>query len=298
MRDDVRFVIVTGLSGAGKTLTTRILEDMGFFCVDNIPPQLIPKFAELLTQIGGRIQRIAVVCDVRGREFFGAVFEALGELEKIGFPYQILFLECRDEVLVTRYKESRRRHPLAPEARLLDGIHEEREALGPLRGRAHRIIDTSDLTAAQLREELAALYAADSEWTGLVVNIVTFGFKHGIPLDADLLFDVRFLPNPHYVPALRPLHGRDAPVAEYVLKWPLTQELIQRLSGFVKFLLPQYVQEGKGQLVVAIGCTGGRHRSVVVGDALAAELRRDGRRVVVEHRDIHIPPLAEPEEQP
>lgn len=283
---DLRFVVVTGMSGAGKSAAIRDLEDLGFFCVDNLPPTLIPKFAELCVQSQGKIGRIAVVVDIRGREFFDSLFEGLESLEKSGFSFQILFLEAQDEVLVRRYKETRRAHPLQPGGRVLDGIREERSRLEALRGRAHIVLDTTNLSPQKLKEELRSIFSQDAGQDPLLIQIVTFGFKFGLPLDADLVFDVRFLPNPYYVKTLRPLPGTDPHVQEYVSRWPITGQMIDRVFGLVEFLVPHYVNEGKSQLIIGIGCTGGRHRSVVVGARLAERLTGAGRRVVVEHRDI------------
>ncbi|MEW6546945.1 MAG: RNase adapter RapZ [Bacillota bacterium] len=277
-----QLVIITGLSGAGKSLAVRTLEDLGFFCVDNLPPELIPKFAELCQQ--GRLQRVALVVDIRGGEFFGEVFSALEHLEAVGLPYRIIFLEASDEVLVRRYKETRRRHPLAPHGGILEGIQEERRRLQELRGRAHIVLDTSDLSPQKLREEVMQLFAGRRR--GLIVVVRTFGYKHGIPLDADLVLDVRFLPNPNYVDSLRDLDGTDPRVRDYVLRWPVSRRFLRLLGGLFRFLLPQYVAEGKTQLTVAVGCTGGRHRSVVVAEYLADFFRRLGHTVLTEHRDI------------
>lgn len=283
--EDVAFVIITGLSGAGKTQALRSLEDLGFFCIDNLPPALIPKVAELCAQSAGRIKKIAVVTDIRGGEFFDSALEALGDLEKTGFRYQILFLEASDDTLIRRYKESRRTHPLAPHGRIPEGIAGERRRLEEIRGRAHRIIDTTALAPQGLRERLTRIFTGEGSFPGLAVNLVSFGFKHGIPLDADLVLDVRFLPNPYYVASLRPLSGNNQKVREYVLKWPLTTQFIERMEDFVRFLLPHYSTEGKKQLTVAIGCTGGRHRSIVIANRLAETLRTAGHPVTVDHRD-------------
>lgn len=285
---DLRLVVVTGLSGAGKSEAIKSLEDLGFFCVDNLPPALIPTFADLLVQTGGRVNRAALVIDVRGREFLDDAVSALRQLEAKGVPFQVLFLEASDEALVNRFKETRRRHPLAPGGRILAGIEAERQRLEPLRGLAHRIVDTTGMTPRALRERLRAWYGSGAD-TPLVVTILSFGFKHGIPLDVDLLVDVRFLPNPHYVPSLRERTGRDPQVVEYVLGWPVTQRFLQLFGGLLDFLLPQYVSEGKSSLTIGIGCTGGRHRSVVIADVFAARIAAQGFRVVTEHRDCDRP---------
>lgn len=284
MSDDVRFVIVTGMSGAGKTQAIKALEDLGYFCVDNLPPLLIPKFAELCRHSASS-RRVAVVCDIRGGEFFDAVFEALKELDRAGMAYQILFLEANDEALVRRHKETRRRHPLAGSGRMLDAITEERRRLQALRGQATKVLDTSDLTPQKFREEIVQIFAGEGSLERLIITIVSFGFKYGLPLDADLVFDVRFLPNPHYVEELRPFTGNDERVDTYVMNWPVTRRFMRRISDLLDFLLPHYVREGKTQLAVALGCTGGRHRSVVIANHLAEQLRGHGHTVLIEHRD-------------
>ena len=284
--DDLTFVLITGLSGAGKTETVRILEDMGYFCVDNLPPALIPKFAELCIQSEGRINHIALVCDIRGRGFFDHLIEVLETLEDSGFSYEILFLEASDEALIRRFKESRRRHPLHPEGSVLDGIQQERQRLQELRGRAHRVIDTSSLTPRELRQEIGRCFGGNSNYRTMAISVISFGYKHGIPLDADLAIDVRFLPNPHYVESLASFTGNDAPVRDYVLKWSITQRFLRKLLDLVEFLLPQYVREGKQELVIAIGCTGGRHRSVAITNYIADFIRQQGFVVNVEHRGL------------
>ncbi|MHB8926454.1 MAG: RNase adapter RapZ [Bacillota bacterium] len=288
---NVRFVIISGLSGAGKTRVLQSLEDLGYFCVDNLPPGLIPKFAELCSQPENKLTRVALVTDIRGGEFFDSLFESLEYLEESGFPYQILFLEADDETLIRRYKETRRRHPLAQQGSVLEGIREERLRLQELRGRATWIIDTTDLTPQKLREQIVEIFSRDEGLQRLIITLVSYGFKHGLPLDADLIFDVRFLPNPHYVDNLRPLDGNDERVREYVMKWPAAQKFLRRVQSLVEFLLPHYENEGKSQLTVGIGCTGGRHRSVVIAERLAEWLRGKGYTVLVEHRDISREPV-------
>lgn len=282
------FVIVTGLSGAGKTEAMRALEDLGFFCVDNLPPALIPTFAELCQQ-SGRIERAALVSDARGGEFFDDLFQALAELERRGIWYRILFLEASDEALVRRFKETRRRHPLAPEGSVLEGIRAERKRLEPLRGRADIIIDTTTLSPRQLRDQVTRQARLLTPTRGLSVTVVSFGYARGIPIDADLIFDVRFLPNPYYVPELQPLTGNDPEVAQYVFQWPVAQNFMEHLYGLVDFLLPHFVNEGKSHLLIGIGCTGGRHRSVAVANQLAAHLHARGYEAVCEHRDLEHP---------
>lgn len=286
---DLSFVIITGLSGAGKSLAMRSLEDLGYFCIDNLPPSLIPKLAELFQQASGRIRRVGLVVDIRGGEFFDHVIGALDELEGLGVPYQILYLEASDDTLVRRYKETRRRHPLAPEGRILEGVKEERRRLEPLRGKAHRILDTTDTSPRELQAEVREIFQSDGEPPRMVVNLLTFGFKHGLPIDADLVLDVRFLPNPHYVGPLREHTGLEPAVRDYVLRWSVTRQFLDRLTDFLDFLIPHYVNEGKSQLTIAIGCTGGRHRSVVVAEYLAEHLRGRHQRVAVQHRDMTLP---------
>jgi UPF0042 nucleotide-binding protein len=281
-----RLVIVTGMSGAGKTQVMRSLEDLGYFCVDNLPPTLIPKFAEICSQSGGRVSRIALVVDIRGGEFFDMLVQVLEDMEKMGYLYEILFLEAADETLIRRYKETRRRHPMAPDGRVSEGICLERERLEKIRGRATHIIDTSDMSTAQLKDKITALFVDDSSQERMTINVVSFGFKHGIPLDADMVFDVRFLPNPFYVESLRRHSGQEAPVREYIWKWPITQQFLEKLQGLVDFLAPNFVKEGKSQLVIAIGCTGGMHRSVFVAEQIYANLKAKGFKVNLEHRDI------------
>ena len=289
---ELRLVLITGLSGAGKTEASRALEDAGFYVVDNLPAALIPTFAELCAG-SAHVDRAALVVDIRGREFFSSVAGTLDQLVQRGVPYELLFLDADDAVLVRRYKESRRRHPLAPAGRVSDGIAEERRRIAPLRARAQRVIDTTGLRPAELRARVRALYAGDGA-PRLAVTLVSFGFKHGLPADADLVLDVRFLPNPHYDLELRPLSGRDRPVADYVLRAPVTRRFLELVEPLLDFLLPHYAAEGKAQLVVAIGCTGGRHRSVVVAECLAEHLRRPGYTVESVHRDCDLD--AEPED--
>jgi len=286
----MNLVIITGLSGAGKSEAMNCLEDLGFFCVDNLPPALIPKFAELCAHSGGNVRKAALVSDIRGGRFFDALEDALGELERLGFGYEILFLEAQDAVLVRRFKETRRRHPLASDGAILEAIADERRRLEGIRGRAHRIVDTSFTTTRELRRKIEAHYGEEGAG-GLTVHVVSFGFKYGLPIDADLVFDARFLPNPHYVESLKPLSGMDRDVFEYVFKWPVSQRFFELTGDMLLFLLPQYKQEGKAHLVVAIGCTGGRHRSVAVAERLAHLLKGEGYRVSVEHRDLDKAPL-------
>jgi len=281
-----KLVIITGMSGAGKTIAVQSLEDLGFFCVDNLPPVLIPKFAELIEQSQGRIGKVALVIDLRGREFFTALSESLQYLKNHStVSFEILYLDATDAVLVQRYKESRRRHPLAPAGVPLEGIRSERVLLEELKGMATQVIDTSSLKPADLKGRIAARFT-DAERNAMSLNIVSFGFKYGIPIDADLIFDVRFLPNPHYVEHLRPNTGREPEVYDYVMKWNETQTFLSKLHDMLNFLIPQYRKEGKSQVVVGIGCTGGKHRSVAIAEYLGKAFEgSETESVRVNHRD-------------
>ncbi|MFC5530734.1 RNase adapter RapZ [Cohnella yongneupensis] len=279
-------VIITGMSGAGKTIAVQSLEDLGFFCVDNLPPVLIPKFAELIDQSQGRIAKVALVIDLRGREFFTALSESLNYIrEHYTIHYEILFLDSTDSVLVQRYKESRRRHPLAPEGMPLDGIRLERKLLEDLKGWATQVIDTSSLKPAALKEKIIGRFT-DLDRNSISINVTSFGFKYGVPIDADLIFDVRFLPNPHYVEALRPKTGQEPEVYDYVMKWPETQTFLAKLLDMLQYLIPLYHKEGKSQVVIGIGCTGGKHRSVALAEYLGRRLGSSETEFVrVSHRD-------------
>lgn len=283
---DIQFLIITGLSGAGKSYAMKVFEDVGFFCVDNLPPALLPKFAELCLQSEGRIRRSALAIDVRGGEFFDDFFTALAQLERMGFDYQILFLDASDDVLVRRFEETRRKHPLAQAGGVLEGIQAERQRLQTVKEQADKIIDTSGLSVRDLRNEIVETFVRGGEAKTLSVSVVSFGYKYGIPLDADLVFDLRFLPNPHYHESLRPLPGDSPEVRRFVLGQQATNEFMRRLTEMMDYLLPQYVEEGKAHLTVALGCTGGRHRSVVLADELAAHLHRKEYTVGVRHRDM------------
>lgn len=285
MQQPIRFVIVTGLSGAGKSEVSKCFEDLGYFCVDNLPPALIGKFAELCMQSDGRINRVALVVDIRGGGFFDDIAGALGELEEKGFAYEILFLEAQDQALVRRFKETRRRHPLSVSGSVLEGIRSERERLQELRGKATRIVDTTDLSVRDLRRQLTSAYGLSPGGDRFQVSIVSFGYKHGLPLDADLVFDVRFLPNPHYVESLHDLDGNERAVVDYVMKWPTAARFLNRLCDLMDFLLPQYRKEGRSGVLTAVGCTGGQHRSVVIANRLGEYLRERGYLVSIDHRD-------------
>ena len=282
----IGFVIITGLSGAGKSYAIKCFEDMGYFCVDNLPTTLIPTFAELCTQSSRSIRQIALGVDVREGEYLAHLVEALEALRARGHRVEVLFLEAGDEALVRRYHETRRRHPLAGEGSVLDGIRAERQALANLREVAARIIDTSGLTVHQLKDRLQQAYGAHEARGALTVSLVSFGFKYGLPYDADLVFDVRFLPNPHFVDELRLLDGRDPQAAKFVLAHDETRRFLTRLEDLLGFLLPLYRREGKAYLTLAIGCTGGRHRSVTLVEALRPFLEDKGYPPIVRHRDL------------
>lgn len=281
-----KLVIITGMSGAGKTIAVQSLEDLGFFCVDNLPPILIPKFAELIEQSNGKIGKVALVIDLRGREFFTALSESLNYIkDHFTINCEIVFLDATDAVLVQRYKESRRRHPLAPEGMPLEGIMLERKLLEDLKGWASQIIDTSTMKPAQLKERIVSRFT-NLERNSLSVHITSFGFKYGIPIDADLIYDVRFLPNPHYVDTLRPHTGQEPEVYDYVMKWPETQTFLKMLVEMLQFLIPQYRKEGKSHVVIGIGCTGGKHRSVAIAEYLGRIIGSSETEIVrVSHRD-------------
>ncbi len=281
--------MITGYSGAGKSEAIAAFEDSGYFCVDNLPPRMIASLGELFVHGGTGVRRAAVVTDVRGREYFAELVAVLGELEQEGLDPTVLFLEADEATLLDRFKETRRRHPLAPEGRAIEGIRAEREVLGPLRERADVVMDTSGLTGAMLRRRIATDLLGPRSTARLAVNILTFGFKNGPPRDADLVFDVRFLPNPHYREDLRPLTGRDPEVVEHVEAGELASEYYRRMLSLLDFLLPAYIAEGKTHLTIAIGCTGGRHRSVTVADRIARHLSaRDDVSVRVVHRDVEL----------
>ncbi|BCJ87945.1 RNase adapter RapZ [Effusibacillus dendaii] len=284
MHTSVKILVLTGLSGAGKSVALQCFEDLGFFCIDNLPPALIPKLGDLVYQSDGKVAKVALVCDLRARAFDKELFDAVKELEEhSGITCQVIYMEADDETLVSRYKETRRRHPLAPEGRITEGIARERKKLEEMRGRADWIINTSRMKPTELRNQIIERFSYADE-SKLNIQILSFGFKHGVPIDADLVFDVRFLPNPHYVESLRPLTGKNQEVYDYVMKWPVTQQFVEKLIDMVDFLLPHFEKEGKQQVVIAIGCTGGQHRSVSIAELLYNHLQKKGM-VVVIHRD-------------
>ncbi|MGM7682946.1 RNase adapter RapZ [Cytobacillus sp. Hm23] len=282
---DIQMVIITGMSGAGKTVAIQSFEDLGYFCVDNLPPSLLPKFLELMKDSGNKMNKVALGMDLRGREFFESLFEALDDMaEKSWITPQILFLDAKDATLVSRYKETRRSHPLSQEGLPLEGIQLERKMLEELKGRAQLIYDTSDLKPRDLREKILQQFATQGKQI-FTVNVVSFGFKYGLPIDADLVFDVRFLPNPHYIDHMRPKTGLNEEVSSYVLKWNDTQKFLTKVVDLLTFMLPHYKREGKSQLIVAIGCTGGQHRSVTLAEYLG-QYFENSYKTRISHRDI------------
>ena len=284
------FVVITGFSGAGKSQAMACFEDAGYFCVDNLPPEMIASLSDLFTHEGSNVERAAVVCDVRGGTYFEGMLRVLDDLERRGVRHRMLFLDASEEVLVKRFKETRRRHPLANGGQVTTAIQAERTALAPVRERADVVIETSDLSAARLRKVVADKMLPHGVRGKLAVTFLTYGFKHGAPRDADLLFDVRFLPNPHYEAELRELTGRDPAVIDYVERSEGIQEFYDRLIPLLDYLLPSYLREGKAHLTVGIGCTGGRHRSVVIAEHLARLYDNGSDLVDVVHRDVDKPP--------
>ena len=285
----MRFVIVTGMSGGGKRTALKMLEDMGFFCVDNLPIPLLEKFVELIAMPNKEISKVALGLDVRTDQSFSDAENSLEKLKQIGYKYEILFMEASDNVLIKRYKESRRMHPLASYegGRVEDGIHKERAVLVDMRKRADYVIDTSNLLRRELKVELDRIFLKNEEYNSLMVNVMSFGFKNGIPSDADLVFDVRFLPNPFYIDELKHSTGNDKPVQDYVMSFPEAETFLNKLTGMLLFLIPNYVKEGKYQLVVGIGCTGGKHRSVTLANELYKRLKNKGNYgLTIQHRDV------------
>jgi UPF0042 nucleotide-binding protein len=280
------FVIVTGLSGAGRSTALNNFEDLGYFCVDNLPTTLIPKFAEICLQLKNKIKKVALGVDIREGDFLDDLFISLEELNKMGFTYQILFLEASNTVLVRRYSETRRKHPLDKEGRsILEVIIQERKRLMGIKERADKIIDTTALTPQEFKQVIFSSFREAAELTTMNVSLISFGYKYGIPVDADLVIDTRFLPNPHYIEKLRPLTGNDPEVSRFVLKSSVTQKFLRKYSALLKFLIPYYIKEGKSYLTIAVGCTGGRHRSVIIVNELKKFLEKKYP-VKIQYRDI------------
>ena len=283
----MRFVIITGMSGGGKRTALKMLEDEGFYCVDNLPVDLLDKFVEIISSPGSEHEHVALGLDVRSTQKFDDVQEALHKLKEEGNNFEVLFMDCDDATLVRRYKESRRVHPLSMEGRVEDGIKKERKILKTTREKADYVIDTSNLLTRDLKTELNRIFIQNKEYNSLMVNIVSFGFKNGIPQDADLIFDVRFLPNPFYIEELKEKTGNDVEVQEYVKSFKETTEFMEKLTDMMRFLIPNYVKEGKHQLVVGIGCTGGQHRSVTLANELYRQLLDKGSYgLKITHRDV------------
>lgn len=283
----LNLVIVSGLSGSGKSHALKAFEDTGYFCIDNLPPALLPTFVELCNQQGGEIANVALGVDVRERMFFSDLVGILERVKGLGHSVFLLFLEAREEVLVRRFSESRRPHPLLPMSPVLEGVRFEKERVAELRRHADRIIDTSDLTVHELRDVLSKQFRRETAARTLTISLLTFGYKFGVPYDIDLLFDVRFLKNPFFVPDLKPLSGDDPRVRAYVLSDPNAVTLVQHLEGLLKFLIPQFEKEQRSYLTIAIGCTGGRHRSVAIAGRLQESLSSLGYDVALKHRDLH-----------
>lgn len=274
------------MSGAGKSSAINFFEDMGYYCVDNLPPTLIKSFADLIVSQQNKVEKVVLGIDTRGGCLFDDLYDSLQELIELGHSYEIIFLDCSEAQLIKRFKETRRLHPLARSERIEEGIRREREILKDIKEKANHIIDTSYLLPKDTRGVLYKIYCEEQAFDSMMITIVSFGFKYGIPIDADLVFDVRFAPNPYYIAEMRPLTGNDAPVRDYVMQFEVTQEFLAKLQDMISFLLPNYKKEGKNQVVIAIGCTGGKHRSVTVANALYDFLQEKGHTVIKQHRDI------------
>ena len=280
-----RFVIITGLSGAGKSVAIKCFEDLDFFCVDNIPPQLIPKFSEMCLNSRGKLYKIAFVVDIRGEIFFREIDKSLRELEGMKIHPEILFLDAKDEVIIRRFSETRRKHPLQFSQSILENVDQERKRLKELKSIASMIIDTSHLTPKQLNIEIRRYFQRETI-KGIQISLMSFGYKYGMPIDVDLVFDARFLPNPYYNTELSELSGKDDKIKDYLMQFPVTQQFIERFFSLIDFIIPYYVKEGKNYLSVAIGCTGGRHRSVFLVDQFQQLLKPKNYHIFVRHRDI------------
>ena len=283
----MEFLIITGLSGAGKSRAADVLEDLDYYCVDNMPIALMPRFAELCIATAGRYEKVALVTDVREKDGFGQLLDTIDELKERGCDCKILYMDADVRTLIRRYKESRRPHPLANHGSSVEAaVYREIELLSPIRERADYVVNSSNLTLGMLQNKLFSLFAGDGAKREIDVTVMSFGYKHGLPMDADLVFDVRFLPNPYYVEELRPLSGLDLPVAEFVFSYQQTRTFMDKITDMLDYLLPRYIEEGKLSLTVAIGCTGGHHRSVAIASALCNHLKAEGVRSVNVNRDI------------
>ncbi len=284
----MRFVVVTGMSGGGKQTAMKMLEDIGFYCVDNLPVPLVPTFAELLIQPGSEIRKVAVGLDIRSDQVFGDIKKALGQLEEMKVSYEVLFMDASDSVLLKRYKESRRMHPIDGHGPIEESIRKEREILKGVHEKADYVFDTSSLLTRELKEELDRIFVKNEAYNSLMITIMSFGFKNGIPLDADLVFDVRFLPNPFYIDELKMKTGNDREVSDYVMSFDEANIFLEKLTDMLEFLVPNYVKEGKYRLVIGIGCTGGKHRSVTLANALYEKMKNQGNYgLTLVHKDIN-----------
>lgn len=283
----MRFVIITGMSGSGKSTALKMLEDAGYYCVDNLPVSLIEKFVELLSMPNNEIEKVVLGLDVRAGQAFEEVARLLQTLRDKGYPIEILFMDCADSVLIKRYKESRRLHPVEPDGRIEDGVRKERVMLEEIRKQADYVIDTTSLLTRELKTELDRIFVDGEEYNSLMINVMSFGFKHGIPADVDLVFDVRFLPNPYYIDELKRKTGNDKEVQDYVMACPESHIFLEKLMDMLQFLIPNYVKEGKYRLVIAIGCTGGKHRSVTLANELYQRMKNQGNYgMTIFHRDV------------
>ncbi|MCI8379991.1 MAG: RNase adapter RapZ [Lachnospiraceae bacterium] len=282
----MRFVIVTGMSGAGRNSVLRMLEDMGYFCIDNLPVRMIPKLTKVFISESKSMDRVALGIDIRNLQGLSELGDILGEMKEAGYRYEILFLEADSKVLVKRYKETRRNHPLALQGRVDKAIEEERKELAPIKKKADYILDTSHMLVRDLKQEIDKIFLDKEEYQSFFVTILSFGFKYGIPSDSDLVFDVRFLPNPYYIPELKPLTGNDRDVYEYVMDSEQAGVFLKQLYQMIRFLIPNYILEGKNQIVISIGCTGGKHRSVTIANALGKKMQELPYSLKIEHRDI------------
>lgn len=284
----MKFVVVTGMSGGGKSTVLKMLEDAGFYCVDNLPVSLIEKFVELVAAPNGEMSKVALVLDVRADQAFEEATQTIVRIRERGYKVEILFMEADDRTLIRRYKETRRLHPLALDGRVEDGVRKERKALEAIRRQADYVIDTTHLLTRELKEELDRIFIQNREYNNLMVTVMSFGFKYGIPADADLVFDVRFLPNPFYIDELKFRTGNDKEVQDYVMGFPESEEFMDKLEDMIQFLVPNYIKEGKYSLVVAVGCTGGRHRSVTLANELYRRMKdRENCGVKLLHRDVN-----------
>lgn len=290
----MKITIITGMSGAGKSQAVKVFEDLGYFVVDNLPPNLMGKFIDVLTTAEGKIGEVALVMDIRSGQFFEGIEEAIDDLNSRNLDFEVLFLDAEDDELVSRFKETRRVHPLSSSDRLLTGIHKEREILKPIKAKADHVIDTTGLALRNFQDRIRQRYVAQDATGDFHISLVSFGFKYGVPVDADLIFDVRFIENPFYIDELRPQSGLDEPVKDFVLGNEVTREFTKKAMDMLQFLIPHYIEEGKKQLIIGIGCTGGRHRSVAITEEITRELRFKGFHATSFHRDLEEDPARRP----